>query len=278
MFATFVEEDEPCVYGTRPRLSSSNPVWANFEIYSGAGAALLPDATIGATKCRSGSRNRAGCRTILATKSARAARAIDPPASALANGLAALALAGCIAGTAAFLWSAERSGSRAGAGRRGRDHGGVMGRGALIQSRLAVAEALFLFAAAGACAASSYQRSDAVRRSQTRRDGAGVARGRLAPRVLDAKDAAARGSRGVACERCAAAARRPVPVRARRLPDRASVLYRACSRARREPARAWWFLTALAALYGHRHARPISGRIWTIGLEGARFGLCRRRS
>jgi sterol desaturase/sphingolipid hydroxylase (fatty acid hydroxylase superfamily) len=34
LFGTFVEEDEPCVYGTRAPLESWDPVWANLEVYA----------------------------------------------------------------------------------------------------------------------------------------------------------------------------------------------------------------------------------------------------
>jgi len=33
LFGTFVEESEPCVYGTRAPLDSWDPLWANLEIY-----------------------------------------------------------------------------------------------------------------------------------------------------------------------------------------------------------------------------------------------------
>jgi sterol desaturase/sphingolipid hydroxylase (fatty acid hydroxylase superfamily) len=33
LFGTFVEESEPCVYGTRKPLDSWNPLWANLEVY-----------------------------------------------------------------------------------------------------------------------------------------------------------------------------------------------------------------------------------------------------
>jgi len=34
LFGTFVEEDEPCVYGTRSPLDSWDPLWANLEVYA----------------------------------------------------------------------------------------------------------------------------------------------------------------------------------------------------------------------------------------------------
>ena len=34
LFGTFVEEDEPCVYGTRAPLDSWDPLWANLEVYA----------------------------------------------------------------------------------------------------------------------------------------------------------------------------------------------------------------------------------------------------
>lgn len=35
LFGTFREETEPCVYGTRSPLNSSDPLWANAEVYAG---------------------------------------------------------------------------------------------------------------------------------------------------------------------------------------------------------------------------------------------------
>ncbi|HWT15537.1 MAG TPA: sterol desaturase family protein, partial [Patescibacteria group bacterium] len=39
LFGTFIDEDdhEPCVYGTRNRLGTFSPLWANFEVFSALG-------------------------------------------------------------------------------------------------------------------------------------------------------------------------------------------------------------------------------------------------
>jgi sterol desaturase/sphingolipid hydroxylase (fatty acid hydroxylase superfamily) len=111
LFGTYAEEDdeEPVVYGTRAPLARFCPVAANLEVYR----TLLADA-------RHARRWRDKLKVWLmppgwrpADVAARfprppfdieAVRLYDPPAGALAQGVAALAFLGVLGATSAFLW------------------------------------------------------------------------------------------------------------------------------------------------------------------------------
>jgi sterol desaturase/sphingolipid hydroxylase (fatty acid hydroxylase superfamily)/uncharacterized membrane protein YhhN len=160
LFGTFIEEDEPVVYGTRPRLASWDPVWANFELYWElarrswltrnwrdklrvwiAPPGWRPDDLKDEKR---------------APQLPRGAKRYDPPAGPAALAFAIVTLAGGIAATAAFLWNAEQMALGPALVGAGAISAALWAGGAAMQSRLTIAEAVFLVVAAAACAASAY--------------------------------------------------------------------------------------------------------------------------
>ncbi len=160
LFGTFVEEDEAPVYGTRPRLASWDPVWANFEIYW-----ELARRSYLTRDWRDKIRvwlSPPGWRPDDLKDEKRAPqlppgqRRYDPPASATAHSFAVAVLAGAIVATAAFLWNAEQLSLGAALTGAGAIAAALWASGALMQSRITIAEATFLVVAAAACAASAF--------------------------------------------------------------------------------------------------------------------------
>ncbi len=114
LFGTFVEESEPCVYGTRAPLESWDPVWANLEVYAALArkSAAMPR---GLDKLKvwllppgwqpvlaDGGRPPAPAFDL------RSVRRYDPPMSPGAKVFAIVHLAAAILATVALLWTAEQ--------------------------------------------------------------------------------------------------------------------------------------------------------------------------
>ncbi len=160
LFGTFVEEQEPCIYGTRPRLASWDPVWANFEIYweLARRSYLTKDWSdkVRVWFSKPGWKPDDLKHEKRAPQLPGGAKRYDPPASPFTVGFAITVLAGCIVATAAFLWFAEQLDLGAALVGAGAIVAALWASGSAMQSRITSTEALFLVAAAAACAASAY--------------------------------------------------------------------------------------------------------------------------
>lgn len=162
LFGTFHEEDErePPVYGTRAPLNSWDPLWANAEVYW----ALAQDswhAQAWGDKLRVWLKAPGWRPADVAARFPRPAfdlqaarQRFDPPVSRAARALALLLFAGALAGTALFLWHADRMPLPLALGAFGLLTGALWLLCALLQGRLRVGRAVALLGAALALGAS----------------------------------------------------------------------------------------------------------------------------
>ncbi|HEX9206899.1 MAG TPA: sterol desaturase family protein [Steroidobacteraceae bacterium] len=142
LFGTFVEESEPCVYGTRAPLESWDPLWANLEVYA--------DLVRKSWACpRWGDKLRVwlmppGWQPAAATGVAwhkphfdlAQVRLYDPPMSAGVRAFALLHLVAAILGTMPLLWFASELAPLALAGGAAAILGVLWLTGAVMQGRL----------------------------------------------------------------------------------------------------------------------------------------------
>jgi alkylglycerol monooxygenase len=158
LFGTFIEEDEAPVYGVRGGLGTFDPLWANVSYY-----ATMADmswraqgwrdklwAWFAPPGWRPANLRPAGPEAPFDVK---AVRCYDPPAAAAASILALMALAGMVGATAAFLAFGPELPLANGFVVFLALTATVWAMGALMDRRISIAEALFVFSAALCCVA-----------------------------------------------------------------------------------------------------------------------------
>ncbi len=112
LFGTFVEESEPCVYGTRTPLESWDPLWANLEVYAALArkSAATPRAIdkLKVWLLPPGWQPAAAGAAPAPSFDLAGVRRYDPPMGRAARWFAVLQLTAAILATVALLWGAEQ--------------------------------------------------------------------------------------------------------------------------------------------------------------------------
>jgi sterol desaturase/sphingolipid hydroxylase (fatty acid hydroxylase superfamily) len=113
LFGSFVEEDEPCVYGTRSPLNSWDPLWANVEVYAELARkswhtpGLLDKARVWLMPPGWQPASDRGTPWQPPKFDVTSVRRYDPPLSRAAGAFALLHLVAAVAGTLPLLWYSD---------------------------------------------------------------------------------------------------------------------------------------------------------------------------
>jgi alkylglycerol monooxygenase len=163
LFGTFVEETEPCVYGTRSPLDSWDPLWANLEVYAGlARRSMSMPGTLGKLLVWIKPpgwqpANAAGTAPAKPAFDVSKVRHYDPPMSNGARRFALASLVVAVLGTLPLLWYSDSMGFARLSGCSVALVLVLWTTGAVMQGRLAVTLALALDVAAVALAGIALQ-------------------------------------------------------------------------------------------------------------------------